>query len=240
MSALGSPSLARHRDFAALKASFEATAATARRIAVERVIPSDIPALDRALGGGFPRGTLTVLEGDGGRWSIAAALVAGVSRRAVAAIIDDGGLYPPSLARAGARLDRVLIVPAQTPLAIARAADVLVRSRACRLILMPAPELRAALWTRLAGLAHRSGVALIAIAPLGRNVSASPLSGAAGVRLSCTRKRLLVDGTQGIWCRFAGYELHAEVRKNTFTASGGRAHVRAASGQELCARAAVR
>lgn len=198
----------RREAFATLKAELSAGAA-APRLPAESVIPSAIPALDHLLGGGFPRGALATLEGNAGRWSIAARLAAQVTRRALVAIVDDGGLYPPSLARAGTRLDRVLIVPTHTPLATARAVDILLRSRACRLVLMPAPNLRAAVWSRLATLAHRTGVLLIAIA-----ARALPtLAAAATLRLDCALERLIFHGTRGLWCSFSGYDVRAHVQK---------------------------
>ena len=213
----------RREAFAALKSGLSARAIAApRALPPDRVIPTAIPALDRILGGGFPRGALVTLEGNAGRWSIAARLVAQVTRRALAAIVDDGGLYPPGLDRAGARLDRVLIAPARTPLAVARTVDILLRTRACRLVLvLTAPDLRAAVWMRLARLAQRAGVLLVAIAT---RASAS-LAGATALRIDCALERLLVFGTRGLWCTFAGYDLSVNVRKHHGFASG-TAHAR--------------
>lgn len=199
---------ARHAAFAALKA--ELAAAAAAPPAAQMLIPTALPALDRLLGGGFPRGALVALEGDAGRWSIAARLAAEVTRRALIAIVDDGALYPPGLVRAGTRLDRVLIAPASTPLGIARAADILLRSRACRLVVVSAPNLRPAVWSRLATLAHRSGVLLLVIAER----AAPALAGAAALRLECTLERLLLHGSRGLWCTLAGFDLRAHVRKH--------------------------
>jgi len=146
-----------------------------------------------------------------------------VTQRAMAAIIDDGGLYPPDLARAGTRLERVLIVRGQTPLETARAADLLLRSRACRLVLMTAPDLRSAIWIRLAALAHRNGILLLAVVPRAE----APLVAAAGLRLHCTRERSMVRGKRGPWCTFAGYDVRAEVRKYAAFPSGAQARIRA-------------
>ena len=223
MEPIATPSESRREAFAALKAGLNAGAA-APRLAAERVIPTGLPGLDRILGGGFPRGALVAVEGETGRWSLAARLLAQVTQRALAAIVDDGGLYPPGLARAGVQLDRVLIAPATTPLGIARAADILLRSRACRLVLMPAPNLRPAVWSRLATLANRTGVLLIAIAVR----AAAPLASAASLRLDCALERLLFHGTRGLWCTFSGYELRASVRKYQHGASGMQVCVRAA------------
>ena len=131
-------------------------------------LPSAIPDLDRALGGGFPRGTLATLEGaqSSGRWAIVARLLAQATRRGLGAIVDAGALYPPDLVAAGVALERLLIVPAATPLIVA-------------------PSLRATMWRRLAGLARKSGALLLVVA-----TQPSPeLQAAAGVRVRCERNR---------------------------------------------------
>jgi hypothetical protein len=217
---LPEPTLTRREAFAALKAGLDGAC---RPPTLDEMVPSFVPALDRLLGGGFPRGTLVTLEGSAGRWSIAARLIAYVTQRAMAAIVDDGNLYPPGLLRAGVRLERLLIVPARTPLGTARAADVLLRSRTCRLVVMTAPHLRAAVWMRLAGLAKRGGVLLIVIV----SRAAAALGGAAELRLRCSRERLVVAGTRGLWCTFAGYGVRAELHKHRRFAAGGHAAVRA-------------
>jgi hypothetical protein len=214
--------LSRREAFAELKARL--STGLVAPVPLEDVVPTGVPALDRLLGGGFPRGTLVALEGDTGRWSIVARLIAQVTRRAMVAILDDGALYPPGLAEAGARLERVLVIPARAPLLVARAVDLLLRSRACRLVVMPALVLRDAIWIRLAGLAHRTGVMLIAVAA----TATAPLASAAGLRLHCTRERLSVHGTRGPWCRFSGYDLRTQIRKSKRTISTISAHVRAA------------
>jgi hypothetical protein len=229
LASLPESSESRREAFAALRAGLSGAGGPSAPVSLENLIPSEIPALDGLLGGGFPRGTLVALEGNAGRWSIAARLVANVTRRGIAAIVDDGGLYPPSLASAGARLDRVLVVPARTPLGVARAADILLRSRAARLILLPAVTLRDAVWTRLAGLAHRTGVLLIAIvAAESRDARAgAALTAASGLRLHCALERVAIHGTRGLWCSFSGFELRAELRKHKRAAHGASARLRA-------------
>jgi hypothetical protein len=222
------PHSSRREAFAALKAGLSAGALGAPRVGVDEVVATAVPELDRLLGGGLPCGALVVLEGNAGCWSLAAQVVARVTRRALAAIIDDGGLYPPTLAQAGTRLDRVLVVPARSPLGIARAADILLRSRACRLVLMTAPALRVAVWSRLAALAQRTGVLLVVIAG---GLAAAPLAAAAGVRLLCTRERLIVAGPstgpgRSVWSTVAGYVVRAEVRKSKSRAPGAVAGLR--------------
>jgi hypothetical protein len=160
------PSAALEADLPARKLAFEelrerlkSTAAPARRT----LLASGIPDLDRMLNGGLPRGALVTLEGVAGRWAIAARLLASATCRGLAAVIDGGSLYPPNLIAAGVALERLLVVPAAVPLAVARAADILMRSRACSLVVLDAPPLRSAIWARLSGLAHKHGAILVVV-----------------------------------------------------------------------------
>ncbi len=148
-------------------------------------LPSAIPDLDRALGGGFPKGTLTTLEGplSSGRWTIATRLLAAWTRRGLAAVVDGGRVYPPDLAAAGVHLQRLLVVPASDPIAVARAADALLRSRACGVVALDAPLLRSAIWSRLAGIAHRNGALLLVVT----QPPPPELAAAAHLRLRCER-----------------------------------------------------
>ncbi len=188
-------------------------------VGVDGAVKTGIEGLDCLLGGGFPPGSLVTLEGHGsaGRWSIAAAVLAQVTRRGLGAVIDDGELYPPSLEDAGVRLDRLLVVPAKTPVGIARAVDLILRSRVARVIVMSAPALRAAVWTRLATLAHRAGAVLIVIA--GR--ASVELAGVATVRLGCMFDRAVIRGTRGVWGCFSGFTLRTELRKHKILPRGG-------------------
>jgi hypothetical protein len=200
----------RRRAFADLKARLAAKPAAP----VESLIPTTIPELDRLLDGGFPAGSIATLEGQTGRWSLAAGLVARLTRRSLVAILDDGGLYPPALAEAGAHLERVLIVPARKPLAAIRAADILLRSRICRLVVMPAVAVRDAIWARLAKLARRSGVLLIVIA----SSAGAALSAVASVRLHCRLEAALVRGRRGLWGTLDGFRLIVDLRKPPYPA----------------------
>jgi hypothetical protein len=195
-------------------------------VAVEALLPSAIPKLDRLLGGGFPAGIVATLEGETGRWSLAAGLVAQFTRRGgLVAILDDGGLYPPALVEAGAALERVLVLPASKALAMARAADILLRSRICRLVLMPAVALRDAVWERLAKLAHRSNALLVVVAVR----AGAALSAVAGVRLHCTLARAVVHGRRGLWGTIDGFELCVDVRKHKHMVAGAGARIHAVS-----------
>src|SRR5579863_8411809 len=155
----------RHERFNELKSRLSA-ASSGAGTPLEGLVASAVSAIDTLLGGGFPAGSLVTLEGPGssGRWSVAASLLAGATRRGLGAVIDAGELYPPSLEAAGVRLDRLLIVPAKTPAGIARAADVLLRSRVARVVDMPVATFRSAVWVRLAALAQRAGALLVVVA----------------------------------------------------------------------------
>ena len=177
------------------------------------------------LGGGFPNGALVTLEGSrsSGRWSIAARLLAAATRRGLGAVVDEGELFPPGLAAAGVRLERLVIVPARTALGIARAVDILLRSRVVRVVVMCAPVLRAAVWMRLAGLAHRAGALLIVVA----DRASAELTASAGMRLGCALQHIAVLGGRGLWCTFAGFTIRTELRKHKRLAPGASSSIRA-------------
>jgi hypothetical protein len=198
-------------DFQELKARAAAMVAVPRA-GRDPLFPTAIPALDALLGGGIPCGSLIVLEGyrSAGCRSIAAALLAQATRSGLGAVIDGGELYPPSLEAAGVRLDRLLIVPATTPVGMARAADLLLRSRTARVVVMAAATLRAAVWARLAALAQKAGAVLVVL--VSRTIA--ELSAVATVCLSCRIERPVMLGTRGLWSVFSGFELQAELRKH--------------------------
>ena len=203
-------------DFQELKARLQAAGA-ASRTGREPLLPTAIPDIDALLGGGLPCGSLVTLEGYGttGAHSLAAVLLAQATRNGLGAVIDGGELYPPALEAAGVRLDRLLIVPAATPVRAARAADLLLRSRTARVVVMTAMTLRAAVWTRLANLAQKAGAMLVVLTT--RTIA--ELSAAATVCLSCRVERPVLTGTRGIWGVFTGFELRAELRKHKFRKS---------------------
>jgi hypothetical protein len=211
----------RQQRFRDLRRRFQ----TAGAPRVEPCIPTSIAELDELLGGGLPAGSLVTLEGpvSSGRWSIAACLLAEATRCGLGAVIDDGALYPPDLAAAGARLDRLLVVPAKTPLGVARAVDLLLRSRAARIVVMEAVTLRAAVWARFANLAHRFGIVLVVIV----RHAAVELAAHAALRLACGLEHVALCGTRGVWCVFAGLGIRAQVHKHKSAVAGGTARLRA-------------
>src|SRR5579864_4106033 len=155
MSASVLVSLPEKPTFAALKAGLDARAGGRIIAALDNALPSGLADLDRALGGGFSRGTLATLEGRGcsGRTAILAAVLARVTVHSLAAVVEAtfasveaGALYPPDLQRAGVVLERTLFVQAAKPVEVARCADILLRSKAFAAVAIPAVTLRATVW----------------------------------------------------------------------------------------------
>jgi len=193
------------------------------------VVASGIPDLDRALHGGFTRGTIATLEGapSSGRTALAARVLAVATAGGLAAVVGEG-LFPPSLAAAGVRLDRLVLVPVREPIAAARAADILLRSGVFGVVVMPALASGrraaaggAAMWTRLASLAHRANAVLIALG----DEASSELRYFASLRIETAIERVRWNGPSGHLCELAGYDVRAVVRKHKRAAPGGIAHI---------------
>ena len=216
--------------FAALRESLERrhreASAAAFALGEEALLRTRIADLDRALGGGFPRGTIATLEGppSSGRSALAARLLAVATARGLGALIGTE-LFPPALAAAGVRLDRLLWVPVTEPAGAARAADIILRSGAFGVVVIPAlPSGRgtgSATWTRLASLTHRANALLVA---LGADVS-SELGYFASVRVETAIERVRWNGASGHLCELAGYDVRATVRKHKRAAPGASALV---------------
>lgn len=209
--------------FATLKAGLDVRAGGRIVAARGDALASGFPELDEVLGGGFPRGTIASLEGppSSGRTALLAGVLAEATQRGLAAIVDDGTLYPPDLERAGVQLDRVLIVTAQTPREVARCGDILLRSRAFAAVAMPAVPLRATIWSRLGGLAQKAGAVLFA---LGVHAGME-LAYFASTRVRCSIDNVVWSGESGVLCELAGYEVSAHVLKARRSAPGATAHL---------------
>ena len=210
--------------FARLKADLDVRAGGAvvsGGAALRRV---GLPMLDAALQGGLVSGAIASFEGalSSGRMAILAHLLARTSHHALVATIDDGGLYPPDLQRAGARLDRVAVVPATVPATIARAADILLRSRAFSIVVMPGVQLKATVWSRLSALAHKADVLLVTLSQTANN----ELAYFASTRLRCSLERVIWSNQSGIFCELAGYEVTVQVLKHRRAAPGAVANLR--------------
>jgi hypothetical protein len=192
----------------------------------DTVLCSRVAAFDRVLGGGLPRGTIATLEGrpSSGRMAVAARLLASATSTpdGLAALVGSTA-FPPALAAAGVRLERLLLVPVTEPLGAARAADILLRSGSFRVVVIPAlPSRRgtsSATWTRLASLAHRANAILIAV---GCEAS-SELRYFATVRIETAIERVRWNGPPGHFGSLAGYDVRATVRKHKRAAPGASA-----------------
>jgi hypothetical protein len=192
-------------------------------------LPTGLPAVDRVLAGGFPRGGIATLEGpvSSGRSALAArVLTAATARGGLGALVERradpcGIFFPPSLAAAGVRLERLAIVRVDTPLEVVRAADILLRSAAFQAIVIPAVAFRAAGWSRLASHAHRAGALLLVV---GTEIPGE-LGAFAALRADCVLERIDWVGAPGPFRALAGYELSVRVRKHKRASAGGEAHV---------------
>lgn len=216
--------------FARLKAGLDVRAGGAVVSGGAPLRPVGLPPLDEALHGGLVSGAIASFEGVGscGRTAILAHLLARTSHRALVAIVDDGSLYPPDLERAGARLDRVAIVPAVAPAAVARAADILLRSRAFSIVVMPGVSLKATVWSRLSALAHKADTLLVTLS----GAASNELAYFASTRLRCALERVVWSNQSGIFCELAGYDVSAQVLKHRRGAPGGVARLRVVAARE--------
>jgi len=216
--------------FTALRERFDRrhreTTGAAFALGDEALVRTGIDGLDAVLGGGFPRGTIGTLEGppSSGRSALAARLLAAATRRGLGAVVGVD-LFPPALAAAGVRLERLLIVRTGEPVEAARAADIIVRSGAFTVVVIPAlPSGRgtgSATWTRLASLAHRANALLVAV---GDEASAE-LRYFASVRLETAIERVRWNGPSGHLGELAGFDVRAVVRKHKRAAPVGDALV---------------
>ncbi|MBV8300245.1 MAG: hypothetical protein JO083_11945 [Candidatus Eremiobacteraeota bacterium] len=202
------------------------TTAAAFALGEEAVLRSGLAELD-AVCGGFRRGTIATLEGppSSGRSALAARLLAAATRRGLGAMVGVD-LFPPALAAADVRLERLLFVRVGEPVEAARAADIILRSGAFAVVVIPAlPSGRgigSATWTRLASLAHRANALLLA---LGDEASAE-LRYFATLRLETSIERVRWNGPAGHLGEPAGYDVRAVVRKHKRAAPVGAALVR--------------
>jgi hypothetical protein len=205
------------------------------------VLRTGLPEFDRILGGGFPRGTIAALEGapSSGRSALAARLLAVATRRGLGALIG-ADLFLPALAAAGVRLERLLCVPVTDPVGVARAADIVLRSGAFGVVVIPAlPSGRgtgSATWTRLASLTHRANALLVA---LGSDPS-SELRYFASVHVETAFERVRWNGAAGHLCELAGYDVRATVRKHKRSAPGASAVITCLPFEDRPALVAVR
>jgi hypothetical protein len=173
-----------------------------------RRLPSGIAPLDALLGGGLPRGHLSEIVGgpSSGRTALLHALLASATRRGeVTAVVDLGdALDPPSLARAGADLARVLWVRPPSPQTALKCAELVLSAGGFGLVALDGLGARPGsgrplprpVWVRLAQSTRRAGAVLAVLAE--RRLTTS----CAAVALRLTQRRARWSGRlfDGITC----------------------------------------
>jgi hypothetical protein len=143
---------------------------TARPEAIPR-LPTGLAVLDRALGGGLPRGRLTELAGrrSSGRTGLACAIAAAATQagETVAWIDPDDALDPEAAEAAGVALVRTLWVRARNAADAFRAAEIVLGAGGFGLVVLDVDSARAAsgVWPRLARAAERARSVLLAVTP---------------------------------------------------------------------------
>ncbi len=196
-------------------------------ITEESIVRTGLDSLDAALSGGFPRGAIATLEGmpGSGRSAVAARLLAAATADGgLGALVEmtgdsEGTLYPPALAAAGVALERLLIVHPSDARKVARAVDIVLRSAAFGVVVMPTVALRAPVWTRLATLAHHANAVLVA---LGAEAS-QELRYFASLRIRFHTADVHFAGQSGLFATLAGIASEASVLKHKRAAPGRHA-----------------
>jgi len=165
----------------------------------------------------LPVGAISTLEGaaSSGRSALAARILAEATVGGAGALVawradPNGAFFPPSLAAAGVALERLLIVRVDKPLDVVRAADILLRSAAFKAIVIPTVASRAAVWSRLASLAHRAGAVLLAVG----GDACEELRYFATLRIECALERTRWIGAPGPFRALAGYDVGVGVLKH--------------------------
>ena len=166
----------------------------------------------------FPKGAISTLEGaaSSGRSALAARVLANATADGGAgALVEwhadpNGSFFPPSLETAGVALERLVIVRAGGPLDVVRAADILLRSGAFNVIVIPAVASRAAAWSRLANLAHRAGAVLLAVG----TQACDELRYFASLRVECALGSVDWTGAPGPFRKLCGYDVCTQICKH--------------------------
>lgn len=223
-----------HRDPARLHPALRTGRRLAEDLAQQAGAPrlaTGLDAVDRLLGGGFPRGRLSEITGSAssGRTSLAVALAAAATRAGeVAAWVDPpDALDPASLEAAGVDLERLLWVRPSRSRDALRCTERLLLAGGFALVVLdlhpPAPEGRAlrtdartSAWLRLTRCASASATALVLI---GREPILGPFASVA-VDLQATRLRF---AERPAWLE--GLEARLAITRHRFGSTEGFAPV---------------
>ena len=143
---------------------------TARPDALAR-LPTGLPLLDEALGGGLPRGHVTELAGprSTGRTGLACAIAARATAagETIAWIDPADALEPDAAAKAGMELGRTLWVRPRSTGDALRAAEIILGAGGFGLVVLDTDSTRsgAGRWPRLARAAERTRATLLVVSP---------------------------------------------------------------------------
>jgi hypothetical protein len=143
---------------------------TPRPDAVAR-LPTGLPLLDEALGGGLPRGRITELAGrrSTGRTGLACAIAARATAagETIAWIDPADALDPDAAAKAGMELGRTLWVRPRSTGDALRAAEIVLGAGGFGLVVLDTDSTRsgAGRWPRLARAAERTRATLLVVSP---------------------------------------------------------------------------
>ena len=186
-----------------------------------------IPNLDRALGPvGIPHGRLTELFGEisSGKTTLAYALLAACTGRGdLGAYVDpENNLFAPAAQAAGIDLTRLIVVRPKQAQQLRRAADAIVRSGACAVVVLDgwsADALQTNHYARLASHAEKNGTALVVLSQGG----CQPLASFASLRVRMRGlSPLWQPGSDG-GARLRGYSIDLEIAKSKLGAPGKNA-----------------
>jgi hypothetical protein len=206
-----------------------------RKTESEAILRTAVPALDRLLDGGLPRGQLVELVGSrtSGRFStVLAVLAAATSIGEAAALVDLGdGLDPAAAEALGADLQRLLwLRPHNLKQALAAAEMVLASGFPLVAVDLGMPPVRGgrgveAAWLRLARAARAHNAALLVSTPY--RVSGT----AAGVVLKAERARVAWQGEEGAIQLLSGASARLQLEKKRGRLPGQSEEMRLALGE---------
>jgi len=187
-------------------------------------VPTGHSTLDAALGTGWPRGALTLLDGpagSGGTTLALGALAACQAPGGLAAWLDLDGTFDAAVAaRLGVNLEWLLVARPRDPgeavdLAAWLGRSGLIDAMVLDFGLRAAPDRRAL--DRFGALIARSGTtAALLLSPAGRSVAGA----VAGVRLALRRTAWLAVGSD-----LVGQRVHASVERHRWSQPGGTAEL---------------
>ncbi|MBI3784233.1 MAG: hypothetical protein HY270_12625 [Deltaproteobacteria bacterium] len=188
-----------------------------------RRLPCGIAAIDTLLGGGWPQGRISELNGppSSGKTALALALLAATSRRGeVVACVDlADALHPASMAAAGADLHSVLWVRPPSPRDGLRCTELILQAGGFAAVVLDLGQqlphrLRLHTWPRLLHAAEQSHTAVVVVA-------AQPVAGSCAIISVQMRPRQTL-WQHGLWPLFDGFESVATVERSKLGKPGQR------------------